>query len=280
VLIMGVAVVLGSAFGEPVLGGQPLIPRAIDTAEGPATLHHLPGDDTRWVLFRHGAPHRWLPHQIPYRAQAAALHAVGCTAVLLTSSVGVLSPEVPLFVPLLLRDLLMLDNRLPDGSTCTRFVRPDPEQGHLVLMDGLFSTALSAQVEDLAAAEDLPVAQRVTFAHVGGPRTKSAFENQWLASTGVQVNSMSVGPEVVLLNEYEIAVAAMVVGHKRSGAQASAPASTSAQVSIPAPDAALDAAAIDASLVSARAATERIALAFLGAAPQVPFGNRIHKLGH
>lgn len=275
---MAVAVILGSAFRAPLLGGERLDSVKVKTGDGEVRLHHLPGDDTRYVLFRHGVPHRWLPNQIPYRAQAAALSQVGCHAVLITSSVGVLSPTVPLFAPLMLSDLLMLDNRLPDGTTCTRFTHLQPDQGHLVLVDGLFSSALTARVEALAARAGRPVAGRVSFAHVGGPRTKTAFENRWLASTGVQVNSMSVGPEAVLLNEYEISVAGLVVGHKRSGAQSVPEPAGAAAVHAPSDRDALGAADIDASLVAARETTERIALAFLQAEPWVPFGNRIHRM--
>jgi 5'-methylthioadenosine phosphorylase len=115
------AAVLGSAFSigahpEPALGR--LVPDTVRTAWGEVSLfRHVETDGV--VLFRHGLPHCYLPHQIPWRAQAAALKALDVRAVLLTSSVGVLDPTVPLYVPHLAADLVMPDNRLPDGSMCT-----------------------------------------------------------------------------------------------------------------------------------------------------------------
>lgn len=254
---MSVALILGSAFGRPELAGRALTPVEIDTLHGPAILYRWPGRPDGWVLFRHGTPHRWLPNQVPYRAQAAALAAVGVEAVLITSSVGVIDLAVPLFVPLRVTDLVMPDNRLPDGSACTLFVEPFPGQGHLVVEGGLFDAELGAQVDRLAAEVGHPVAGEVVFTYVGGPRTKTAAENRWFAAQGAQVNSMTVGPEAVLLNEVGIAVAAVVVGHKHSH-----------------PDAPKVAAeALAESLDQGREAVEALAAAWLDRGEAVPFKN-------
>lgn len=262
----GVAVILGSAHGEPHLAGAALEAVAVETPHGEVRLHRFPGraEGQAWVLYRHGAPHRLLPHQIPYRAHAAALREVGCGALLVTSSVGVLDDAVPLDTPILVRDLLMPDNRLPDGSACTMFGEPSPGQGHLVLEEGLFSGALSAQVEGLLDGLGWPPPPPVLFAYVGGPRTKTAAENGLLRQQGAQVNSMSLGPEVVLANELEIPTTALVVGHKRSSGDWQAP---------------LDHEAISASLRTSGEIIDRVAAAWLARARTVPFGNRIHRYG-
>jgi len=261
-----VAVILGSAHEQPELAGVPLEAVAVETAHGEVRLHRFPGraDGEAWVLFRHGAPHRLLPNQIPYRAHAAALREVGCGALLVTSSVGVLDDAVPLDTPILVRDLLMPDNRLPDGSTCTMFGEPTPGQGHLVIEEGLFSAALSARIAELLDELGWPPPPPVLFAYVGGPRTKTAAENALLRQQGAQVNSMSLGPEVVLANELEIPTAALVVGHKRSSGDCQAP---------------LDHETIAASLRTSREVVERVAAAWLARARAVPFGNRIHRYG-
>lgn len=258
------AVILGSAFSGSTLGGRPLRPEPVDTPYGPATLHRVatPRGAAR-VLFRHGAPHRLLPHQVPYLAHAWALRAVGCRALLITSSVGVLDGALPLFVPLPIGDLLMLDNRLPDGRACSIFTEPTEEQGHLVVDGGLFDPRLSAQLATLADSVGSPLGPAALFAYVGGPRTKTPAENALLAAWGAQINSMSVGPEVVLANELQIPCCGLAVGHKYSG---------------PASARGLDAATIDDSLARSRAALEAIALAFLDEAAPVPFGNRIHRV--
>jgi len=246
--------ILGSAFATPeMLAGT--TPHIVETARGPVTLHR---DDASggFLLFRHAVPHRLLPNQIPFRAHALALRAVGCHALLVTSSVGVLDATVPLFSPHLLGDLLMLDNRLPDGTSCTLYTEPTDGQGHLVLQEGLFSRALSDWLTNRLI---LPL-RRLTFLYVPGPRTKTGAENQLARALGAEVNSMTLAPEVVLANELEIPVAGLVVGHKLS--VPGAPASRTS---------------IAASLDRSRAATRRAVTTFLAEAPVVAFANHIYR---
>ena len=258
---MAVAAILGSAFTQPVLGGRPLERLPVLGPLGPVDLYVHPDRSDAFVLFRHGVPHR--PHQIPWRAQAAALQSVGCGALLLTSSVGLLDPALPLFRPLLFADLLMPDNRLPDGSAATMWPTATPGQGHLVVEGGLFDPELTQVVSELAPVARHGPAPRVVFAYVCGPRTKTSAENRYWAMAGAQVNSMSVGPEVVLANELGIPCAGLGIGHK-----ASAPGA-----------ALLDRVQMDASLAGARAAMEATVEAFLRTAEPVPFKNRLHRLG-
>jgi len=259
---MSVAVIVGSAYGLEQANDAPLEIVTVDTPLGPHTLYRRT-DLSRdaWVAFRHERPHRLLPHQIPYRRQAAALKAVGCGALLVTSSVGVMDPEVPILTPLWVQDLLMPDNRLPDGTACTMFTEPSTTHGHLVLEDGLFSTALTRQLQHLCDGASHPMAAGVIFAYVGGPRTKTAAENAWWAACGAQVNSMTLAPEVVLANELEIPTAALVVGHKYSVPGVKTPAESG----------------IARSLKDARTAMDACIDAFLVAATAVPFANHLFR---
>ena len=250
---------LGSAFSQQPPAGLALDETVVATPFGAQTLHRVRGAARpAYVAFRHGLPHAFLPHQIPYRALAAAFAEVGCGALLATSSVGVLTADVPLYRPLLVRDLLTLDNRLPDGSACTMFTQPSPQQAHLVLREGLFSRALGTQVRGLAEAALARVAGEVVFGYVGGPRTKTPAENAMWARLGAEVNSMSLGPEVVLANELGIPCAGLVVGHKYSLAGGPAAARE------------VD---VACSLADSRDALERIVCAFLERGEPVPFGN-------
>ena len=259
-----VAAILGSAFQDALPEHLNLHPVAVETDWGRQTLHRVTdADRPAYVLFRHGLPHRLLPNQINYRAQAAALQAVDCGALLVTSSVGVLDAEVPIYRPLLVDDLIMLENRLPDGQACTMFAAPSADHGHLVLHDGLFSTALSDQIRTLAAEEDAPIAADVVFAYVGGPRGKTAAENRLWPQLGAQVNSMTLAPEVVLANELAIPCAGLVVGHKYSVPDADAPEDT----------------AMADTLDRSRAEQERIVTRFLQDGARVPFGNELFQFG-
>ncbi|MBU0551821.1 5'-methylthioadenosine phosphorylase [Myxococcota bacterium] len=252
------AVILGSAASGRSLPSE-YAPVTVETRLGPAPLWRA---GERWVLFRHGQPHRHLPHQIPWRTHALALAEIGCQAALLTSSVGVLTPRLPLDTPLLLGDLLMPDNRLPDGQACTIFDPPQPQQGHLVVDGGLFSTPLNAQLDALIRAQGWPAPPRVVFGYAPGPRTKTPSENRLWARWGAEVNSMSIGPEVVLLNELAIPCAGLVVGHKYSP-----------------PDhrQRLHGEGIRASLNVGHEILSKLALAFLDHAAPVPFENRLYR---
>ncbi len=273
----GVGVVLGSAFDDRIVRELGLEARTVPTPFGPEVVFVGASEEGRplALVFRHGFPHARLPHEINFRAQAWALHATGCGAVVLNSSVGVLDPEVPVGVPLLATDLLMPENRLPDGSLCTLFtpeaVASDPamarRRGHLVLSEGIFSRALGAQLEALdrtlhgEAATLASGPDSLVFAYVPGPRTKTPAENRAWAALGGQVNSMSVGPEAVLLAEFGIPCAALVVGHKRSEGTGPAPGRE----------------ALTRSLADSREAAEAILLAWLRNGIPVPSGNHVYR---
>jgi 5'-methylthioadenosine phosphorylase len=260
-----VGVVLGSAFSDLPPPDLDLERVSVDTAFGPYELHRVVGlGRPAFIDFRHGRPHQRLPHQIDFRAQAAAFASAGCRALLVTSSVGVLDEGLPLYLPLRVTDLLTLDNRLPDGSVCTMFREPSLGGGHLVLREGLFSAALGEQLAGVAEAVGAPLAGDVVFGYAAGPRTKTRAENAMWARLGAQVNSMSLAPEVILANELEIPCAGLVVGHKYS---------------LPGRSALDDTGEVSRSLAGSREALERIAVLFLRRARAVPFGNHLYRFG-
>ena len=160
-------------------------------------------------------------------------------------------------------DLLMLENRLPDGSQCTMFHRPRADHGHLVLDEGIVSVALGAQVRQLAQEVGHPIATAVVFGYAPGPRTKTRAENAAWARLGAQVNSMTLGPELVLANELGIPCAGVVVGHKYSLPTAQKTAGDG----------------VAESLVKARAALETIVRVFLERGCAVTAGNSLFHFG-
>ena len=108
-----VALILGSAFEGSFAGDLNLTPHDIHTEFGTVTIHQttLRNDRNAYVLFRHGLPHRLLPNQINYRAQALALKNLNCGALLINSSVGVMDAGLPLYKPMLVTDLMMPENQ-------------------------------------------------------------------------------------------------------------------------------------------------------------------------
>jgi len=259
-----VAVILGSAFDARFRQHFHEDPLRVETEFGTAEVHRFcAAGRPAYAIFRHGQPHRLLPQQINYRANAAALRELDCGALLVNSSVGVLDARLPIFKPMLLTDLVMLDNRLPDGSTCTMFVEPSDGQGHLVPREGLFSPALNRAVEALAppGLPHPPETGELVFFYAGGPRTKTPAENRLLAGSGVHVNSMTLAPEVILANELGIPCAGLVVGHKYSVPGVANP----------------DGQGLAESLHEAREATAEILVEVLKHGTPVPFGNHIHR---
>jgi 5'-methylthioadenosine phosphorylase len=256
-----VAAIVGSAFSHPDELGLDWEAVEVDTAFGPFPLYRVfSGDRASYLIFRHGCPHRWLPHQIPYRAQALALRSVGVASLLVTSSVGVLDPALPLFQPLLVSDLVTADNRLSDGSACSVWLEQAEEQGHLVLEHGLFDKELGEQLLRLSGAEHMPPA---VFGYVPGPRTKTTAENRMWRGFGVQVNSMTLAPEVILANELGIATAAVVIGHKYSLGEG--PSASEEEVRT--------------SLTASREVTRGLVQAFLTRGAPVTFKNFIYRFG-
>ena len=256
------AVILGSAFEKSIPEYLDMQTVEISTPWGNQVLYkkHISQKREVYAMVRHGVPHHLLPNQINYRAQASALKKVNCGALLINSSVGVLDPDLPLYKPMLLTDLIMPENRLPDGSTCTMFETPAEDQGHLVLNEGLFSKALSEQVFKLDPDTIHKTGSDLVFVYAGGPRSKTAAENKMWAQLGGQVNSMTVAPEVVLANELQIPVAGLVVGHKYSVPGIDNP---------PEAD-------IRETLEQARSATENILVKFLQQGKPVEFKNHIY----
>lgn len=261
--MQSLAVILGSAFEKSIPEKLDMQPIEVDTNWGKQTVFAAQNEDGRsiYAIIRHGTPHRLLPNQINYRAQAAALKAVDCGALLINSSVGVLDPDLPLYKPMLLTDQLMPENRLPDGSACTMFQEASENQGHLVLNQGLFSDELSNQTYNRHQEKIYKPDSGLVFVYAGGPRGKTAAENRMWAKLGGQVNSMTVAPEVVLANELEIPTTALVVGHKYSVPDIENPPEEG----------------IEKSLTKARSATEEILTDFLQYGQPVEFGNHIYR---
>jgi purine nucleoside phosphorylase len=258
-----VALILGSAFEGSFTDRLELTPREITTGFGTITLYQtsLRDDRPAYVLFRHGLPHRLLPNQINYRAQAAALKQVNCGALMINSSVGVMDSGLPIYKPMLVTDLMMPENRLPDGSTCTMFPNPSPDHGHLLIKDGLFSSNLNQWLMEQHGKDMYNTNGGVVFVYAGGPRGKTQAENRMWAQLGGQVNSMTLAPEVVLANELEIPVTALVVGHKYSLPDVENPKQEE----------------IADTLTQARAATEKILMSFLLKGEPAEFQNEIYR---
>lgn len=258
-----IAVILGSAFGKQHPEELKLTRHEIETPWGMQLVFQTDRTDhPAYLIFRHGIPHRLLPNQINYRAQAWALKHLQCAGLLVTSSVGVLDRNLPLYRPMFLTDLLMPENRLPDGTACTMFTSPIKGQGHLVLTEGLFSRELTGQVYGLNEKLTEKPDREIVFVYAGGPRGKTKAENQMWFQLGGHVNSMTLAPEIILANELEIPSTGIVTGHKYSVAGLENPEDTKA---------------VSDSLEDSRKALEKVIINFLKHGEPVPFTNHLYR---
>jgi 5'-methylthioadenosine phosphorylase len=177
----------------------------IETSFGEAVVSV--GRVGRWrvgAISRHGPGHRFLPHQIGYKANLKALSQLGARAVFATTVVGAVDPALALGRPVLFDELFFPDNRLPDGEICTIFTEPgDPERGHLIL-DEAFSPHLRCRISRAAKELELEPTVGGVYGHTNGPRFETRSEIGLLAAAGVTAVSLTCGPEAVLAGELEL----------------------------------------------------------------------------
>ncbi|CAN5654463.1 MTAP family purine nucleoside phosphorylase [soil metagenome] len=177
----------------------------VETSFGEAAVSV--GQVGRWrvgAISRHGPEHRFLSHQVQYRANLAALSQLGARAVLATTVVGAVDPALALGRPVLFDDLFFPENRLPNGEVCTIFTEPgDPERGHLIL-DEPFSPNLRRRTAWAAKELELEPTVGGVYGHTNGPRFETRSEVRSFAAAGVTAVSLTCGPEAVLAGELEI----------------------------------------------------------------------------
>ncbi len=202
--MIDVGVITGSGIYE-LPGNQGQESRVIENRFGEAeVMVFRAGPWTVGGISRHGRSHHHLPHTIRHRANLLALKRLGARAILATTTVGAVNPDIPLGRPVLFDDLFFPENRLPNGEPCTVFTEPgDPERGHCIMTEP-FSPGLRRRME--LAARDLGVEAVVggVYAHTNGPRFETRAEIRALKAARVTAVSQTCGPEAVLAGELEM----------------------------------------------------------------------------
>ncbi len=197
--MIDIGVITGSGIYE-FAGGQES--RVVESRFGEAEVTVFRAGP--WVvggISRHGRGHYHLPHTIPHRANLLALKQLGARAVLATTTVGAVNPDVPLGQPVLFDDLFFPENRLPNGEPCTVFTEPgDPERGHFIGSES-FSPILRRKTELAARDLGIEVAIGGVYAHTNGPRFETRAEIKALDAAGVSAVSQTCGPETILAEE-------------------------------------------------------------------------------
>jgi 5'-methylthioadenosine phosphorylase len=160
-------------------------------------------------LLRHGTMdmNYIYPQEINYKANMFGLKQLGCSHIYTFSSVGILNPCIKPFNPIVITDLFYPNNQLHDGSVCSF-------NKHHLISNPIINQTLMTHVKDtLNTINNKYIIYEGVYAHVQGPRTKTYTENKYYISLGIDVNSMTLGPELVLAKELGIPCVALGVGH-------------------------------------------------------------------
>jgi len=186
-----VGVIGGSGFYRLLDGART---QELDTPYGapsaPVALGTLAGREVAF-LPRHGADHRYAPHEVPYRANLWALRAAGARQVVSLSAVGSLDPALP-------TGTLVVPDQLVDrtaGRVNTYFT-DGAGVGHCSFADPYCPRGRAA-----AVATDVPVTDGGTLVVIGGPRFSTRAESQAYARNGWSIIGMTGMPEAVLARE-------------------------------------------------------------------------------
>lgn len=162
----------------------------------------------REVVFlrRHGRGHTVPPHRVNYRANVAALAALGVTRVLATAAVGSVTPHLELGTFAVVDNFLDFTKRRPASF----FDGGEDGVAH-VDVTWPYCPELRAVALERGRAAELPVHDGGVYACTEGPRFESAAEIRMLAQLGGDVVGMTGVPEVVLARELGLCYAALAM---------------------------------------------------------------------
>lgn len=155
-------------------------------------------------LARHGRGHRYLPSEVPYRANIHALKSLGVTRVFSVSAVGSMKEEISIGVPVLV-DQFVDQTR---GRPTTFF--GDGIVAHVSLADPV-CPSLRALLGRAAARVGMPVRLRGTYLCIEGPQFSTRAESFLYRDFGVDVIGMTNATEARLAREAEMCFATIAL---------------------------------------------------------------------
>lgn len=198
------AIIAGSGFESAFGDSKPHRPKT-EFGEPSAPVHELIfGERTVYFLARHGVGHVIPPHRINYRANAAALKALGVDAIIALNTVGVIAAgrhPGEVVVPGQLidysygRDHSIYDGNL-DNLDHIEFTEP-------------FSAGLRQALLAAARRSGIAVHEDGVYAVTQGPRLETAAEVKRLERDGADYIGMTAMPEASLARELDMEYACL-----------------------------------------------------------------------
>jgi 5'-methylthioadenosine phosphorylase len=171
----------------------------------PLTVGTL-GDTRVAFLPRHGVRHHLPPHRVDYRANIAAMRALGVGALLAPFAAGSLQPAIR---P---GDFVVVDQLVDRTSGRAETFHDEFDDGprHTSLADP-YDPRLRSLLVDVGTAEGFVMHERGTVVVVNGPRFSTRAESEWFGRMGWDVVNMTQHPEAALAREAEIPYGAVAL---------------------------------------------------------------------
>ncbi|MGL4807426.1 MAG: S-methyl-5'-thioadenosine phosphorylase [Giesbergeria sp.] len=168
------------------------------------TVHGVPVA----FLARHGRGHRWIPSEVPYRANIHALRQLGVRYLLSFSAVGSLREE-----------MRPLDMVLPDQFIDLTKRRENTFFGAGAVAHVSLAQPVCPQLADVLARAvsaagldgQIRLHRQGTYVCIEGPQFSTMAESHWYRSMGASVVGMTNMPEARLAREAQMAYATLAM---------------------------------------------------------------------
>ena len=201
-----IGLITGSGFGD-IESLTDKKPEAIETEYGSVTVTRARWDGDHDVIFipRHGSDHSIAPHLINYRANIAALHAVGVRAIIATAVSGAITPGYAM------GDLVLVDDFLnfTHGRHDTFFDTVGSVRHTEVTT--AYDPDLRALVAKSAESVGQTLVDGAVYSTFNGPRFESPAEIRMAEHAGADLVGMTGYPEVVLAREMGLAYCSIAI---------------------------------------------------------------------
>lgn len=198
-----IGVIGGSGFYSFLADARPVV---VDTPFGPPSEPPVVGVvNGREVTFvpRHGADHRLPPHQVNYRANLWALHALGVRQVLGPCAVGSLRPELG-------PGTVVVPDQFVDRTWGRAHTLYDGAPRPVVHVSPADPYCPAGRATVLAAGND-EVVDGGTMVVINGPRFSTRAESRWHAAQGWSLVGMTGAPEASIARELGLCYTSVAV---------------------------------------------------------------------